>query len=109
MKNLLRIKQDENLRHFLFKLEAHFKENLKRVILFGSRARGDSAEDSDYDLLIILDKVTPETNELIDELSGEMLYEYNAVFSVFVYTEKDLDSREYSPFIMNLRKEAVEL
>lgn len=28
-----------------------------RIILFGSRARGDAREDSDYDILVILDEV----------------------------------------------------
>jgi predicted nucleotidyltransferase len=28
-----------------------------RVVLFGSRARGDAREDSDYDLLVIVDQV----------------------------------------------------
>jgi predicted nucleotidyltransferase len=33
--------------------------NPKRVILFGSRARGDAAPDSDIDLLVILDNDAP--------------------------------------------------
>jgi predicted nucleotidyltransferase len=28
----------------------------KKIILFGSRARGDHSEDSDYDILLIIDK-----------------------------------------------------
>ncbi|OGN87654.1 MAG: hypothetical protein A2X23_09940 [Chloroflexi bacterium GWC2_73_18] len=28
-----------------------------RIILFGSRARGDARDDSDYDILVILDEV----------------------------------------------------
>lgn len=32
---------------------AHF--NPRKVILFGSRARGDAREDSDHDLLVIVD------------------------------------------------------
>jgi predicted nucleotidyltransferase len=31
----------------------------QRVILFGSRARGDAGEDSDIDLLVVVDDDTP--------------------------------------------------
>jgi hypothetical protein len=33
---------------------------VRRIILFGSRARGDAAPDSDYDLLVVLDALAPE-------------------------------------------------
>ncbi len=32
----------------------------RRVILFGSRARGDARSDSDYDLVVVLDDDTPD-------------------------------------------------
>jgi uncharacterized protein len=35
-------------------LIAHFGENIKEVILFGSRAKGIAARYSDYDVLVIL-------------------------------------------------------
>lgn len=34
--------------------------NPRRVILFGSHARGDAGPDSDYDLLVIVDDDTPQ-------------------------------------------------
>ncbi len=33
---------------------------VRRIILFGSRARGDALPDSDYDVLVVLDKLLPE-------------------------------------------------
>lgn len=36
---------------------AYFKP--RRVILFGSRARGDASADSDYDILVLVDDDTP--------------------------------------------------
>jgi uncharacterized protein len=35
-------------------LHGHYGERLSRVVLFGSRARRDHREDSDYDLLVVL-------------------------------------------------------
>lgn len=37
------------------KLEILYGDRLEGVILFGSRARGDGDEDSDVDLLVLLD------------------------------------------------------
>ncbi len=36
-----------------------------KIILFGSRARGDSRKDSDLDLLVIEDQVTNKVREMI--------------------------------------------
>lgn len=43
-----------------------------RVILFGSQARGDAREDSDWDLLILLDKEKLENSDH-DEYSYPLL------------------------------------
>lgn len=39
----------------------------RRVVLFGSRARGDAAEDSDFDLLIVVDG-EPDCHRLAGEI-----------------------------------------
>ena len=51
------------------------KYNVKRVYLFGSRARGDYTEDSDYDFFLVLDydKVTlVELGSFISELEDAL-------------------------------------
>lgn len=37
-------------------LRAHFHDDIQDVVLFGSQATGFAREDSDYDVLIILNK-----------------------------------------------------
>jgi predicted nucleotidyltransferase len=44
-------------RELLEPVVAHFKP--QRVILFGSKARGDARPDSDIDLLVVVDDDTP--------------------------------------------------
>ena len=43
---------------FRKRLEAVFGERLRDVRLFGSYARGDADEDSDVDLLVVVDELT---------------------------------------------------
>jgi len=44
-------KEDRSLRAFLKKLKGRFSP--EKIILFGSRARGDYLVDSDYDIMVI--------------------------------------------------------
>lgn len=40
-------------------VRAAFGKRVRRIILFGSRARGEALPDSDYDLLVVLDTLNP--------------------------------------------------
>jgi predicted nucleotidyltransferase len=54
-----------------------YGERLERVVLFGSRARDDAREDSDYDVAVFLKDLTdrwPELDRLAD-LSTDILDE----------------------------------
>ncbi len=99
--------QDKKLNIFIDQLRKEFGHNLKRIILFGSRARGDHSEESDYDLLLIFEKVTPEIKKYVDEVEDEMLFSQGALFSTFLFTPEELEEREFEPFIMNATKEGM--
>ena len=47
----LGFERDKEIIEFLKKLKEKFK--LSKIILFGSRAKGDYLEDSDYDFIIV--------------------------------------------------------
>src|SRR5215469_13034546 len=50
------------LKRFRAKLNEIYGERLERVVLFGSRARGDAREESDYDIAVFLRDYTPGTS-----------------------------------------------
>ena len=90
-------------------LQSRLGSHLKKIILFGSKARGDDSLDSDFDCLVVVDEVTPEVREAIDELAGELLFEHNAVFSIFPIAENVFQNRRFDPFLNSIRKEGIVL
>lgn len=91
-------------------LQALYQDNLERVILFGSEARGEAEIDSDVDILIVLKKQFVYFDE-IKKISGfisELCLDYELYLSCcFATSEKWHDSA--SGFYSNVRKDGVEI
>ena len=104
-----KIKNDRALNYFVKNIKKSLGAELKNIILFGSRARGESVDGSDYDCMIIVNRVLPEIREKIDEVAGDSLYKYNSLFSAFLISEENYNSRPYSPLLMNIEKEGIYL
>jgi predicted nucleotidyltransferase len=79
------------------------------VILYGSRARGDAKDDSDYDLLVLVDRPADVAihKQLISSISP--LEEDGAVLTLNVHNRDLWNSRLYRamPFHENVDREGV--
>lgn len=82
-----------------------------KVILFGSRARNDARDDSDWDLLIILDKEKRTTSDIEKYACPfmELGYDVNAEINPIVYTQKEWDNRKFTMFHHNVEREGIEI
>ena len=82
-----------------------------RAILFGSRARGDAHGDSDWDILILLDKehITIADKDDISFPIFEFGWEIDEMIHPIMYTTKEWESKSYTPFYKNVMKEGVAL
>ena len=100
---------DPIIKHFLEEVTSHFGRNLKNVIFFGSRARGEGVTGSDYDFLLVLNEVTSQHKDTVDTIVGNILLQHHAVFSVFPIPEKKFLSHSYDPFFRNVKKEGINL
>jgi len=100
---------DETLQHFLREIKLRVGVRLKKVVLFGSKVRGDDTPGSDYDCLAVVDIVTRDIKDVIDEIAGELLFEHNAVFSIFPISESAYLQKPFDPFLNNIRREGVAL
>ncbi len=82
-------------------------EHLKALILFGSRARGEAKEHSDYDFLVIVDKKDRDIKSKIVDVEVETLDRFEKLTSSLVWEEKDWELKKRFPIGMNIIKEGV--
>lgn len=57
---------------------------VERVIVFGSRARGDNDNESDLDVFIELPELTPNIHQHIIDIAWEIGFENGLVISIFL-------------------------
>ena len=70
-----------------------------RIVLFGSRARGDEHQQSDFDLLIIIKKnLTPrEKLEWTGKIHKKLVYSLRAAFDILLNSEEEVLSKKELP------------
>jgi predicted nucleotidyltransferase len=90
------------------RLAALYGERLRGVYLFGSYARDEASEESDADILIVLDRVDHYSREIdtTSELTSELSLEYGISLSRVFATEAQWRTGQTN-FLQNLREEAV--
>jgi uncharacterized protein len=106
---MTQLETDEALNHFIREIRQQLGHHLRELVLFGSRARGDSVAGSDYDCLAIVDEASPEVNNIIDDVAGELLFQYNALFSIIPVSEQLYTRKTLDPFLRNISKEGISL
>lgn len=81
-------------------------DDIVKIILFGSVARGDDTEESDIDILII----TTNSDELSDEINSaavDIILEKDEFISPHVMSEEHFNKTIDYPFLTDVLKEGV--
>jgi predicted nucleotidyltransferase len=100
---------DPILTRFRSALAELYGAELDRVILFGSRARGEARPDSDYDVAVFL-KALPDRWAELDRLADlrvRFLDETGAFFDARPYAQAAY--HDASPLMHEIRREGLEL
>lgn len=82
------IEADSVLRDFLGKI-ASVRPRIKRIVLFGSRARGTERPDSDYDLLLVVMHTDDALVDVLYEAVMDVLLAHGRLVSLKIFQEKD--------------------
>ena len=102
----MRIK--EILKEFKKEIENLYGKRLKNIILYGSWARGDATEESDIDLVVVLEgEVIPgeEIDRMIDVIT-EINLRHAVLVSVYPISEEEYSTIN-SPLLINVRREGM--
>jgi uncharacterized protein len=93
------------------RLSADLQRRVKKFILYGSRARGGEADDSDLDLVALVDEKTPEIESALDDLAYGVMWDYDLkpVISLKVFSEARFRSstEKGRSFYRHVEKEGI--
>jgi predicted nucleotidyltransferase len=98
------------LKRFRAALDEMYGDRIERVVLFGSRARGDAREDSDYDVAVFLKDLTdraPELDRLAD-LSTDILDKTGEFIHAMPYRAGSYND-ERMPLMHEIRGHGIDL
>ena len=100
---------DPVLARFRTALDEMYGDRLDRVVLFGSRARGDARRDSDYDVAVFLRGMQDRFAELyrLADLSTDIIGETGEFVHAMPYRADAYDER--TPLMREIRREGVDL
>ena len=101
--------QDPVLAEFRRAVSQAYGDRIDRVVLFGSRARGDAQADSDYDVAVFLKQPGELWDELgvLSRISTRILERTGAVISAKPFPAEAYQAR--SPLMHEIRAVGLEL
>jgi predicted nucleotidyltransferase len=101
---------DKIAREFAAEIRQQIGSKIKKIILYGSRARGNFWEWSDFDFVIIIEPCGEDLYSLdnkIMDIAGEIFCHYNMIISAQVLGAEDWNSEKNSPWGINVLDEGI--
>lgn len=96
-------KHREAFEEFAEEAQEELGDSLKKLILYGSVARGEETEESDVDLYAVVE--TEEQKRKLEDMAFEFGVESNLAFSPNVKTKEEFEQRKSHPFTRTVMEE----
>ncbi len=103
---------DRQIKHIMQELraalDALYGARLKRLVLYGSHARGEATDDSDIDVMVVLDGKVSAWSEIthMNEVVTDLCLDHEVLITLFPIAESDYLARQ-SPVLRNVHREGV--
>jgi predicted nucleotidyltransferase len=102
-------RHDPVLARFRTAVVAAYGSSLERVVLYGSRARGEARSDSDYDVAVFLRGMADRAAEMnrLADISTDILYESGECIHAMPFPASAYNDR--TPLMHEIRVDGVDL
>ena len=100
---------DPVLTRFRAALDRSYGGRIERVVLYGSRARGDASTDSDYDVAVFIRDMVDRWQEMdrLADIGTEILYDEGKLVHGMAYPAGEY--RRRTPLMREIRKDGLDL
>ena len=102
---MLNNKEKEVIKRFKNDVEEALEGRLDRIVLFGSRARGDAELDSDFDFLVTVRRLQKSDRYTVREIASDLSLEFETVVTVLLLPTEDFREDRYFYLYENIQKE----
>lgn len=95
------------IKEFSKKLNQNLNGYINKIIIFGSRARGDFDENSDYDFAIIVNDRFKDLRKIIAKAEADISIKYNSWVSSLIFSKKEWEDKKHHPICKRIIDEGI--
>lgn len=96
---------------FMTRLREKFNDRIQQFVLYGSRARGEGDDESDLDVLVVVNDADWRFHDQVVLEAYESSQAHSALISALVMSEQDYQWHEahHTPLYQNLERDGISL